>query len=218
MTLPAKFLHRDYTFGEIVSDAVVHVLAIVLGLAGFAFLIWHVAFYRTATDLAATLVYATGFFAMFGFSFAYNIWPHTPFKWWLRRLDHAAIYLMIAGSCTAFLSQIDDNLWAGGLISVIWICAIAGMAAKLLLPGRFERAALVLYLLLGWVCFIGYGPIVRSLPMATLMLMLAGGLIYSSGVFFYKWKSLRYHNTIWHGFVALAAACHFAGVTVAMTV
>ncbi len=207
---------RNYSAGEVASDAIVHSLAILMGLVGFSYLITHVANFRSPAELMAVTVYAVGFFAMLGCSLAYNMWPMSRTKLWLRRFDHSAIYIMIAGTCTAFLSQIESAAWSIPLIAAIWTGALVGVGAKLLAPGRFEGALLALYLGLGWVCIIGIVPIWRALPASSLVLLIIGGALYTGGVVFYRWEALRYHNTIWHGFVAVAAACHFAGVSLAM--
>lgn len=214
-----KSYHREYSRAEDISDAIVHGVALLSGILGFSLLIWHVWWERTVLDLLAVSVYAVGFFASFGISAVYNMWPgSSPLKWLLRRYDHAAIYLLIAGSCTVFLSQVDGREWTVPLIAAIWTVAVVGIILKLVYPGRFERLSLFLYLALGWVTVIAVGPILKSLPVMTVILIVAGGVIYSSGVLFHRAKNMVFHNTIWHGFVTVAAFCHFAGVAIAMVV
>jgi hemolysin III len=82
----------------------------------------------------------------------------------------------------------------------------------LVVPARFDRIAIVLYLLLGWSCVLAYGPISAALPNASLWLLVAGGVLYSTGVVFHAWRKLRFHNAIWHGFVLVAACCHYSAV------
>ncbi|MEL6750786.1 MAG: hemolysin III family protein [Pseudomonadota bacterium] len=207
---------RKYSPGEVISDAVVHCAAIIIGAVGFALLISNVIASRGAGEVVAVCVYAIGYFTMLGCSLAYNMWPMSATKLWLRRFDHSAIYIMIAGTCTAFLSQLDSAAWSASLIAAIWLGASVGIVAKLFFPGRFEGPLLALYLGLGWVCMIGIVPIWRSLSAESLALLVIGGALYTGGVVFYRWEALRYHNTIWHGFVTVAAACHFAGIALAM--
>ncbi len=208
---------RRYSPGEKISDAVIHSAGIIAGAIAFGLLIWHVANWRGTGEMVAVLVYAAGFFAMLGCSLAYNMWPMSHAKLWLRRFDHSAIYLMIAGTCTAFLSQLDSTVWAAALIAAIWVGAAVGIIAKLFLPGRFEGALLALYLGLGWVCAIGIVPIWRSLSAESLTFLAFGGVLYTVGVIFYRWEKLPYHITIWHSFVVVAAGLHFAGVAHAMS-
>ena len=149
---------------------------------------------------------------MFGFSLAYNMTPPSALKWVLRRFDHSSIYLMIAGTYTAVLVQLQDPVWGWTLAAFVWIGALGGVAMKLFMPGRFDRLSIVFFLLLGFAGLAAIEPAFRALPMPTLVLIGLGGLIYAGGVAFYKWDSLMFHNAIWHGCVAVAAGLHFAGI------
>lgn len=197
---------------EIVADAIVNGIAIVAAVAGSASLLVHAWRNKDGGEAAALSVYAAGLMAMLGFSTAYNILPPSPRKWLLRRFDHSAIFLMIAGTYTPLLLALHDRAWAWMLGVVVWAGALAGIALKLLLPGRFDRVSVGLYLLLGWVGLLALEQLSRSLPERTLHLILLGGLLYSAGVIFYLWQSLKFQTAIWHGFVALGAAAHFAGI------
>lgn len=219
MSLPEdhpRLLKRAYSQGELVADAFVHGAAIIAGAIAFSVLFVRIALNGAVSDGIAMAIYAASFFLLFGFSCAYNMTPPSPLKWLLRRFDHSAIYLMIAGTYTAALSQMADRAWAWTLIGVVWAAALFGIALKLLLPGRFDRASLALYLALGWVAIVAIKPLVAALPGSTLILMAAGGLIYSLGVIFYKWHSLKFQNAIWHACVAAAAGLHYAGISMAV--
>ncbi|MFZ1962333.1 MAG: hemolysin III family protein [Roseiarcus sp.] len=215
MSLPAshpRLSKRAYSLGELVADGFVHTAALVAGLIAFTVLFVKAPFRGGIGEGLAMAVYAAGFFLMFGVSLAYNMTPNSPVKWILRRCDHSAIYLMIAGTYTALLSLIPDSLWAIALAVFVWSGALVGVALKLFVPGRFDRIETGVYLALGWSAVIAFRPLVSALPAPTLALIVIGGLIYSVGVAFYLWHSLKFQNAIWHGCVALAAACHFAGV------
>ena len=129
-----------------------------------------------------------------------------------RRFDHSSIYLMIAGTYTPLLYQLHSRSWAWALAIVIWVGAIGGVVVKVGLPGRFDRLSIVVYLMLGWVAVVGAKPLMDSLPSGTLLLIAVGGLLYSVGIIFYLWHSLRFENAIWHAFVAAAAGCHYAAI------
>src|SRR5205807_8167831 len=101
-------------------------------------------------DVAPIVVYVIGLVTMLGFSAAYNMWPVSPAKWVLRRFDHSAIYLLIAGTYTPFLMQMKNVLASASLGIGVWLTAVVGVALKLVLPGRFDRLAVGLCLLLGW--------------------------------------------------------------------
>ena len=214
--LHARLFTRAYSNGEIVADAAVHAAALIAGVVGFALLFSKAPFHGGGGERLAMAVYAAGFFMLFGFSFAYNMAPVSPLKWILRRCDHSAIYLMIAGTYTALLSQVQNSLWAVALGAFVWGGALVGVALKLLLPGRLDRVAIGVYLALGWSAIVAIKPLAAALPAGALALVLVGGGVYSIGVAFHLWQALKFQNAIWHACVAVAAACHFAGILQAL--
>lgn len=200
---------QDHDRAEFTADALVHAVGCCLGLAGAVALL-SVAFNSaTPAEFVSLTVYLFGLLSMLGFSAAYNLWPSTNTRLALRRLDHSAIYLMIAGTYTAVLAQMNSDASPIGLLIAIWITAVLGIALKLLLPGRFDRLSLLLYLLLGWSGGLVFGSIATALPSVSLWLLAVGGIIYTTGVIFHQWESLRFHKAIWHGFVLVAASCHY---------
>lgn len=202
---------RDYDRAEVTLDAVVHGVGLVLGIVGTAVLIAFTLRSPAVGDLPVAIVYATGLLAMLGFSAAYNLWPVSRIKWLLRRFDHSAIYLLIAATYTPFIAQMKNGLLATTLLAGVWTVAAVGIVLKLALPGRFDRFSIVLYLALSWSGVAMY-EVIAALPASTLWLLGAGGLLYSFGVVFHLWESLRFQNAIWHVFVVLAAACHYTAV------
>ncbi len=202
---------RDYDRAEVTLDALVHGVGLVLGIVGTAVLIAFTLRSPAVGDLPVAIVYATGLLAMLGFSAAYNLWPVSRIKWLLRRFDHSAIYLLIAATYTPFIAQMKNGLLATTLLAGVWTVAAVGIVLKLALPGRFDRFSIVLYLALSWSGVAMY-EVIAALPASTLWLLGAGGLLYSFGVVFHLWESLRFQNAIWHAFVVLAAACHYTAV------
>jgi hemolysin III len=200
---------QDRDRAEFTADALIHAVGCCLGLAGAAALL-SVAFNSaTQAELVSLMVYLFGLLSMLGLSAAYNVLPRTNVRLALRCLDHSAIYLMIAGTYTAVLAQMNSDAAPIGLLIAVWITAAIGIALKLLLPGRFDRLSLLLYLLLGWSGGLVFGSIATVLPSVSLWLLAVGGIIYTIGVIFHRWKSLRFQNAIWHGFVLVAACCHY---------
>lgn len=136
--------------------------------------------------------------------------PKSKARW--RQLDHAAIYLLIAGSYTPFtLISMREN-WGFWLIWVIWGVALIGLALEFLAHLKFKKLSLVLYLLMGWLALIAINPMLQTVPTAGLWWLLAGGLCYSVGVLFYLWHSLRFHHVIWHLWVVAGSSCHVISV------
>ncbi|HRK24886.1 MAG TPA: hemolysin III family protein [Beijerinckiaceae bacterium] len=220
MTLPAdhpRLTRRPFSQAELIADGLLHAVALLASIIGLTVLIVLVLFRRGNLELSAVVIYGVGLLAMFGFSAAYNLVPISPLKWVLRRFDHSSIYLMIAGTYTPFLVLIGDPFWSIIMGIIVWGGAISGIVLKVALPGQFDRLSIAIYILLGGSALIAIRPMVEKLPAPTLYLLLAGGIIYVAGVAFYVWKNLRFNNVIWHGFVSVAAGCHYAAIAYAMT-
>jgi len=201
----------DYDRAEIIADGAVHAIGVCLGLIG-AVTIVVIAVKMERIEVTPILIYVIGLVMMLALSAAYNMWPVSPAKWVLRRFDHSAIYLLIAGTYTPFLAQMKSVLASTGLGVGVWLSAVIGIALKLALPGRFDRLAIVLCLLLGWSGVIAYDSLASTLPGASVWLLPIGGILYSLGTVFHVWRGLRFHNAIWHVFVLLAASCHYLAV------
>lgn len=218
MTLPSdhyRVTKRDVSLHELVADGIVHALTLLAGLIAFPMLLFHTLQTAGVGTFAALAVYAGGFFLLWGFSLAYNMTPPGALKWLLRRFDHSMIYVMIAGTYTALIPHLEAG-WAWTLGAVVWIGAALGILVKVALPGRYDRLAIIAYVMLGWVGVIAIGPVSAALPAMSLWLLVAGGVTYVAGVAFYLWERLRFQAAIWHLFVAVAAGLHFAAVALAV--
>lgn len=212
--MAAQFAWK-YDRGETVADAVIHILGVTMAVVAAALLVVVATHGDDMTEIAAVTVYVTGFLAMFSCSAAYNLWPISPIKWWLRRLDHSAIYLLIAATYTAFMLPMRA-IAPTAVLTFVWVAALVGIAIKLLWPGRFDRTAVGVYLAMGWSCLFAMRPIVAALAPGTLWLIAAGGGLYTVGVIFHVWSSLRFQNAIWHAFVLAAASCHYVAVLISL--
>jgi hemolysin III len=158
-------------------------------------------------------VYAACLTVMFLASALYNL-ASPQRRPLLRRFDHAAIFLMIAGSYTPFTTQRLTGAWSIWMTAAVWALALAGAGGKLFLPGLGEGFWVVLYLALGWVAVAAIGPLIAGVSPAALALLLAGGLVYSAGVVIYLRKTLPFRRAIWHALVVAAAATQFAAILV----
>jgi hemolysin III len=162
--------------------------------------------------LATGLVFGLTALAMFITSVIYH-WASRPeLKQVLRKLDHAAIYLLIAGTYTPFALVAIEGVWGWTLFGVAWGLALFGVIAKFTIGFRFPRLSLALYLGMGWMAIVAVKPMVDSLTGSQLAWIVAGGLLYTAGTPFYAWKSRRYTHAIWHLFVLGGVACHFMAV------
>lgn len=221
MTIPAnhpRLLKRLPSRAELVADGVVHGIALIAAVIGLIALLLVTYARRGGLELSAVAIYGIGMLLMFGFSMAYNLTPPGPRKWILRRFDHSAIFLMIAGTYTPLLTQINSSAWSWTLGAIIWTGAVGGMVLKIALPGRFDRLSILFYVMLGATALIALPPLSQSLPPLTMLLMAVGGALYVGGIGFYVWHRLKFQSAIWHSFVTAAAGCHYTAIMHAMLV
>src|SRR4051794_12462453 len=182
----------NFDRSELIADAVVHITGVCFGLGAATALIVLTAIYASAVDVAAVSVYVAGLLAMLVLSATYNLWPVSRAKWVLRRFDHSAIYLLIAATYTPMILELKDSWFAIALLIGVWCLAIVGIVIKLVLPGRYDRLAVGLYLAMGWSGMMLYDAVVKALPAMALGFIVAGGVFYNFGVIFHAWKRLRF--------------------------
>ncbi len=208
----AGAVNWNFDRAELIADGVVHIVGICFGLIAGTVLIVLASVYATALDIVVSAVYVAGLLAMLGLSATYNLWPVSRAKWVLRRLDHSAIYVLIAATYTPFIMQLNGSLLAIALLVGVWCAAIAGIVLKLKYPGRFDGLSIGLYLAMGWSGIMLYDSMVMALPTLAVCFIVAGGVFYTLGVVFHAWERLRFQNAIWHAFVLGGAACHYTAV------
>lgn len=201
---------------EKVADNIVHVLGIASGLvAASVLLLWAVST-RPVHETAALAIYCAGLLAMLCCSGAYHMSRAPDWKGTLRRLDHAAIFLKIAGTYTPFALVKMGGTSGIALFLAVWTVALLGAAAKLWLTTQWDRLAIGVYLALGWSGVATLQSLAAAIDPTALTLLGIGGVVYSVGVIFFVWRSLPYHNAIWHVFVLAGTACHFAAISIAI--
>ena len=201
--------HRD---AELAADHAVHVIGLTAGAAGAFAIVARAAVSANLLSVFAVAIYALALLAMLGASAAHNCGPTGAGKEIRRRLDHAAIFVMIAGTYTPFtMSRLSGGL-AIGVTAGVWTVALGGAVIKLRYPCRFERLSIVVYLVLGWQGLVLLPSLFASLPEPATALIVIGGVLYSAGAAFHIWTTLPFQTAIWHGFVLVAAGCHYAAV------
>ncbi len=188
-----------------------HGFGAVLALLGTVLLLQH----TVAGDpwqLTAAILYGFSLVLLYSSSSLYHFFENPQLKFRLRQLDHAAIFILIAGTYTPFTLVSLRGHWGIPLFSLVWTLAIAGVLLECLSGMKYKKLSLGLYLGLGWIVLIAIKPMLDQLAPGALLLLLAGGLSYSFGVIFYVWKSLYMHHLIWHLFVLGGSVLHFLAV------
>lgn len=199
---------RPYTTDELIVDGIVHVVGLVLAIAFGTVLLVMALTHTAPQEVPALALYVTTLVGVLGVSLAYNLWPVSPAKMLLARFDQAAIFLFIAGTYTPFLAILGGSNTGIVMTTFVWGASLIGVALKLIVPERFGRLAIALYLAIGWSGVFVFNGLSQTLPHTTLWLLLAGGLVYSFGIVFHLWEKLKFQNAIWHVFVVTGACLH----------
>jgi len=203
--------YPPYSRAERIADSTVHVLGIMASLIAVAALFIATRGTLSPGTLAATIIYSVALITMLTASGVYHMAAHTRFRPMLRRIDHAAIYVKIAGTYTPLAVLVGS---ASGyiILATVWLVAVVGAVRKLLAQrGKIPTSSLP-YVALGWIGVILLFPLMKIAPTPALILIATGGLTYMGGVIFYNWQSLRYSTAIWHAFVLIATACFFGAI------
>ncbi|MGB6948938.1 MAG: hemolysin III family protein [Methyloceanibacter sp.] len=202
----------QYTARERVADGCIHLVSVVASLVALAALLIVAVQTQATLWIVSLAIYGLALVATFACSAGYNLIVRPRLKAIFRRLDHAAIFLMIAGTYTPFALMKMDAEWGLTLLAVVWTMAAIGIAIKLFAPRYFEGVSTALYLVQGWAVIVAWQPLVSSIPAHVAILLVLGGVLYTIGVVFHLWERLPFQNAIWHGFVLIAASVHYAAV------
>jgi len=203
-----------HTRAERLADLWVHIVGLTLAAVGGVVLAVLAALYSGIGATLATAIYALCLIAMLTTSTIYNYTNPCAARPVLRRMDEAAIFLMIAGSYTPFTTQRFEGAWSVGFTLVVWVIALGGVAAKLVAPRISDAFWSLIYVLFGWLAVIALKPMLQTVHPLALGLLVLGGLIYTAGVFVFISPRVKYRRAIWHGFVVAGAGVHWAAVLV----
>jgi hemolysin III len=166
----------------------------------------------TADDIVGSSVFGVTMVLLYLASTWYHAVPVSPLKDRLQKLDHAAIYLLIAGTYTPFTLGVLGGAWGWTLFGLVWGAAAVGVCAKLIAGVRYPRLSTAMYVIMGWLVLIAIRPLTVSMSPAGVLWLVAGGISYSAGVVFYAARRLPYSHFVWHLFVLAGSTCHFFAV------
>lgn len=198
--------------GEIIANSVTHGIGAGLSIAGLVILIVRAARFGTGWHLAGFLVFGISLILLYLSSTIYHSFATKPWIGVLQRLDHAAIYILIAGTYTPFLLTISRSGLGWTVFGIVWGLSILGLVLKLGFVKKFEKPTVWLYLLMGWAGLVIFFQQGIQLSPPAIAFLLVGGIFYSVGVIFYKWKKLPYGHAIWHLFVLGGSIFHYFSV------
>lgn len=201
-----------YTVGEERANSITHGIGIALSLAGLVLLTTFSCLHGDAWLITSTTIFGATLVVLYTTSTLYHSFRSVESKQLLRKFDHAAIFLLIAGSYTPFLLVTLRGPWGWTLFGVVWGLAAVGIALKFWFTGRYRVLSTLIYIVMGWLVLTALRPLLVVLPRPGFSLLLAGGFCYTGGAVFYLWKRLPYHHAVWHLWVMAGSACHWAAV------
>lgn len=194
------------------ANQLTHGLGTILALGTLAVMVPVAALKGTARHVVGTSIFGASLVVLYAMSTLYHASRNPRLKHIFHVLDHAAIFVLIAGTYTPFCLVTLQGAWGWSLFGTIWGLAISGILIKAILGPNGGRLSTAVYLTMGWLVLIAIVPLARALPFGGWAWLLGGGLCYSVGVLFYTWERLAYHHAIWHLFVLAGSACHVVTV------
>lgn len=204
---------REQTGGEEIANSISHALGLIGAVIGTPFLIAHANRHGETAFVVGVSIFCATMIILYLGSTLYHALPVGKAKRIFRRIEHSAIYLLIAGTYTPFTFGVLEGVWGWTLFGIVWGLAFFGIALKIFQKQHHLILSTVLYLLMGWVIVIAINPLMANLPTEGLLWLLAGGLSYTVGVAFFATDSkLKYGHFIWHLFVVGGTTCHFFAV------
>ena len=208
----APSLAPAYSRGEEIANAATHGLGAALSLAAAVALAWKAASRSDGLSLLGFALFGASLLVLFTASTVYHAAARPELRRRLRVADHASIYLLIAGTYSAYCLTALRGPVGWSIFAIIWFLAIAGLVLSILFTGRFKVLETVGYIAMGWVIIFAMVPLKRALGPASLALLFGGGLSYTAGAVVYGIKRIPWNHAIWHLFVLGGAACHVASV------
>lgn len=200
---------RPQTPGEEVANAISHGLGCLLAVASVPWLLWFAVQRGGAADITAAAVFSGSMVLLYLTSTLYHALPAGRAKRWFNRLDHAAIYVFIAGSYTPFVLGRLWGGWGWTLFGIVWALAAVGVTVKLFNRLKHPLWSTALYVAMGWVVLVAAVPLVQRMPFDALAWLVAGGLAYTLGAAVFMLDNrVRYAHFAWHLFVVAGSACH----------
>ena len=203
---------HTYPPREELANRVTHGLGIAFSIAGLVLMVVYSARFGDAWQVVSTAIFGATLIILYTSSTVYHSVSDEKIRRLLQKVDHAAIFLLIAGTYTPFLLVTLRGPWGWSLFGVVWGLAALGVVLKFWHAHRFEVASTIVYVVMGWIVVVAFKPLLAALPAGGVKLLFAGGICYTGGAGVYLWHRLPYQHAIWHLFVLAGSACHWAAV------
>jgi hemolysin III len=204
--------YRQLSVGEEIFNSVSHGIGTLLSIAALVLLVVFAAIKGNVWHIVSFSIFGTTLVLLYLASTLYHSFTKEKIKNLFARFDHAAIFLLIAGTYTPFLLTVLRGALGWTLFGIIWAVAITGVVIRSIYLTRFRKLMVGLYLAMGWMIVVAIGPLLKHVPGISLLFLLLGGIMYSVGVVFYAWRNLKYGHGIWHLFVLAGSILHFFAV------
>jgi hemolysin III len=204
--------NTSYSTTEEIANSITHGVGVLLSCCGLVYLVILANRYGNGWHILAGAIFGSTLVLSYAASTLYHAIPDIGAKRILKVVDHAAIYLLIAGTYTPFTLISLHGAWGWSLFGTIWGLALLGVVLKITMLGRLAKISTFVYLLMGWIVVVAMKPLLTAVATGGLLLLFSGGLAYSIGVIFYVWKKLPYNHAIWHMFVLAGSLFHFFAI------
>ena len=210
--LKDRALTRFYSLGEEIMNGVTHGIGAALSVAGLTVLVVLAVLYGNVTQVMSFSIYGASLVTLYVASTLYHSFQHPKVKRVFRIIDHASIFLLIAGTYTPFLLLGVQGAWGWTFLILIWGLAILGVSFKALFINRLQKLSVLMYILMGWLGVLVIRTLLVNIPVGGLVWLAMGGAAYTIGVIFYALKKVPYMHGVWHLFVLLGSVCHYLAV------
>jgi len=203
---------NHYTLGEEIANSITHGIGALLSVAGLVILILAGTLYGNSFHVACFCIYGISLILLYLSSTLYHSLTGHVAKQVFRKLDHSAIFILIAGSYTPLMLININGVLGWSITLAVWLLAISGVVIKCIFIDRFQKLSLFIYIFMGWLCLFAAKEIIMNVPSQSLIFLVVGGLLYSGGIIFYVWDNLPYNHGIWHVFVLGGSIFHYFSI------